>query len=232
MAERDEIDALLSGQRGAWQGFLRRYAPVIYAAINKRLVPAGRVAEAEDVAQDIFVKLCANDYRLLRGYDPTRARFTTWLTVIATSVTIDHLRRQSKPTTPVDDVPEAQLAVPGKEPAWIKIPEGLLSPRQALVLRMLYDRDLEVADVAKLLNVDPQTVRSMHHKALTRLRQHFAAEDENEDQRASNWASRQAPGGAPGGASRGAPGGAGGSDARGASQGLGKARDKSPDDDV
>jgi RNA polymerase sigma-70 factor (ECF subfamily) len=177
LAERDEIDALLSGQRGAWQGFLRRYAPVIYAAINKRLMPAGRVAEAEDVAQDIFVKICANDFRLLRGYDPSRARFTTWLTVIATSVTIDHLRRQSKPTTPIDDVPEVQLSVPGKEPAWIKIPEGLLSPRQALVLRLLYDRDLEVADVAKLLSVDPQTVRSMHHKALTRLRQHFVAED-------------------------------------------------------
>jgi RNA polymerase sigma-70 factor (ECF subfamily) len=177
LAERDEIDALLSGRRGAWQGFLRRYAPVIYAAINKRLMPAGRVAEAEDVAQDIFVKLCANDFRLLRGYDPTRARFTTWLTVIATSVTIDHLRRQSRPTTPIDDVPEVQLAIPGKEPAWIKIPEGLLSPRQALVLRLLYDRDLEVADVAKLLNVDPQTVRSMHHKALTRLRHHFVAED-------------------------------------------------------
>jgi RNA polymerase sigma-70 factor (ECF subfamily) len=177
LAERDEIDALLSSRRGAWQGFLRRYAPVIYAAINKRLMPAGRVAEAEDVAQDIFVKLCANDFRLLRNYDPARARFTTWLTVIATSVTIDHLRRQSKPTTSVDDVPEAQLAIPGKEPAWIKIPEGLLSPRQALVLRLLYDRDLEVADVAKLLNVDPQTVRSMHHKALTRLRHHFVAED-------------------------------------------------------
>lgn len=200
MAERDEIDALLSGQRGAWQGFLRRYAPVIYAAINKRLMPAGRVAEAEDVAQDIFVKLCANDFKLLRGYDPARARFTTWLTVIATSVTIDHLRRQSKPTTPVDDVPEGQLAIPGKEPAWIKIPEGLLSPRQALVLRLLYDRDLEVADVSKLLNVDPQTVRSMHHKALTRLRQHFAEEE----------------------------GGEAASERPSATQSLGRARDKSP----
>jgi RNA polymerase sigma-70 factor (ECF subfamily) len=177
LAERDEIEGLLNGQRGAWRAFLRRYAPVIYAAINKRLMPAGRVAEAEDVAQDIFVKICANDFRLLRGYDPSRARFTTWLTVIATSVTIDHLRRQSKPTTPIDDVPEVQLSVPGKEPAWIKIPEGLLSPRQALVLRLLYDRDLEVADVAKLLSVDPQTVRSMHHKALTRLRAHFVEDD-------------------------------------------------------
>jgi len=167
----------VAGERGAWQAFLKRYAPVIYAAVQKRLVPAGRAAEAEDVAQDVFVKLCANDYRLLRTFDPERARFTTWLTVIASSSTIDHLRRQSKPTTPVDDVPEAQLSVPGREPAWIRIPEGLLSPRQTLVLRLLYDQDLEVADVARVLGVDPQTVRSMHHKALTRLRAHFAEID-------------------------------------------------------
>lgn len=177
MAEAEEIRRLVAGERGAWQAFLKRYAPVIYAAVQKRLVPAGRAAEAEDVAQDVFVKLCANDFRLLRNFDATRARFTTWLTVIASSSTIDHLRRQSKPTTPVDDVPEAQLSVPGREPAWIRIPEGLLSPRQTLVLRLLYDRDLEVADVAKVLGVDPQTVRSMHHKALTRLRAHFAEID-------------------------------------------------------
>jgi RNA polymerase sigma factor (sigma-70 family) len=174
LAEQDEIRSLIDGERGAWQGFLKRYAPVIYAAIQKRLVPAGRAAEAEDVAQDVFVRICNNDFRLLRTYDASRARFTTWLTVIATSAAIDHLRRgNSRPTTPVDEVPEAQLSVPGKEPAWIRIPEGLLSPRQALVLKLLYDKDLEVADVARLLNVDPQTVRSMHHKALTRLRGHF-----------------------------------------------------------
>lgn len=173
LAEQDDIRSLIEGARGAWQGFLKRYAPVIYAAIQKRLVPAGRAAEAEDVAQDVFVRLCNNDYRLLRTYDPGKARFTTWLTVIATSAAIDHLRRGNKPTTPVDDVPEALLSVPGKEPAWLTIPDGLLSPRQMLVLRLLYHQDLEVADVAKLLSVDPQTVRSMHHKALTRLRAHF-----------------------------------------------------------
>lgn len=177
MAEEEEIRRLIAGERGAWQAFVKRYAPVIYAAVQKRLVPAGRQGDAEDVAQDIFLKLCARDFRLLKGFDPTKARFTTWLTVVATSTTIDHLRRNAKPTTPVDDVPEAQLSVPGKEPAWLTIPQGLLSPRQALVLRLLYDRDLEVADAAAHLGVDPQTVRSMHHKALTKLRAYFAEVD-------------------------------------------------------
>ena len=55
----------------------------------------------------------------------------------------------------------------------MKIPPELLSPRQALVLEMLYQREMEVAEVAKTLSVDPQTVRSTHHKALTKLRAHF-----------------------------------------------------------
>ncbi len=75
-------------------------------------------------------------------------------------------------------MPEALLAVdPPKDPVKIDIPPGLLSPRQALVLEMLYPREMEVAEVAETLGIDPQTVRSTHHKALVKLRAHFHEED-------------------------------------------------------
>ncbi len=45
--------------------------------------------------------------------------------------------------------------------------------RQALALELLYKRDLEVSDAAGIMKVDPQTLRSTHHKALTKLRAHF-----------------------------------------------------------
>jgi RNA polymerase sigma-70 factor (ECF subfamily) len=35
---------------------------------------------------------------------------------------------------------------------------------------------MEVAEVAAALGVDPQTVRSTHHKAMLKLRSHFAVE--------------------------------------------------------
>jgi len=178
MSEEEEIERLLAGERGAWQGFVERYAPVIFAAVRKRLVPAGRVGDVEDVAQDVFVKICANDHRLLRSFDPARARLTTWLTVIASSASIDHLRRHARPTSSVDQVPEHHLAVPAKEPAWVSIPDGLLSPRQALILRLLYHKEMTAAEVAQTLGIDPQTVRSMHHKALQRLRARLAKEGE------------------------------------------------------
>ena len=41
-------------------------------------------------------------------------------------------------------------------------------------MTLLYDRDMDAAEAANLLGIDPQTVRSMHHKALTKLRAHFA----------------------------------------------------------
>ncbi len=59
----------------------------------------------------------------------------------------------------------------------IKLPDELLSPRQKLVLTMLYERDMDVTEVAKSLGVDPQTVRSTHHKAMLKLRSHFAIDD-------------------------------------------------------
>jgi RNA polymerase sigma-70 factor (ECF subfamily) len=43
---------------------------------------------------------------------------------------------------------------------------------------MLYERDMEVAEIAETLGVDPQTVRSTHHKAMLKLRTHFAAEEQ------------------------------------------------------
>jgi DNA-directed RNA polymerase specialized sigma24 family protein len=36
---------------------------------------------------------------------------------------------------------------------------------------------MDVAEIAVALGVDPQTVRSTHHKAMLKLRGHFAVED-------------------------------------------------------
>jgi len=171
--ETADLDRLLGGDKAAWDRFVGRFSPVIFAAVHRRLGPAGRGGDAEDVAQDVFVRLCARDFHLLRSYDSARARITTWLTVIASSAAIDHLRRQRGYTQSLDEVPEASLAVDPVEPAHLKIPDGLLSPRQTLVLEMLYIRELDVTDVAATLAIDPQTVRSTHHKALTKLRAHF-----------------------------------------------------------
>jgi len=171
-----DLGSLLTGDKAAWDRFVARHAAVIFAAVRRRLVPAGRVADAEDVVQDVFVKLCQHDFRLLRRYDPARAKITTWLTVVASSSAVDHLRRLRRRTEDIEAMPESILAVDPVVHEEVKIPEGLLSPRQALVLELLYQRDMTPGEAAEFIGIDPQTVRSMHHKALVKLRAHFQAE--------------------------------------------------------
>ena len=65
------------------------------------------------------------------------------------------------------------LGVEDRHVEKLKIPAGLLTERQMLVLKCLYDEEKDVSEVAQLLKIDAQTVRSTHHKALLRLRAHF-----------------------------------------------------------
>jgi RNA polymerase sigma factor (sigma-70 family) len=176
LAQDSGLEALWRGDRGAWEAFVRRYASLILAAV--RAVAHDRAA-AEDLTQDVFLRLCKDEFRLLRSYDPARAGLSTWLTIVARSTARDALRRRRVEPVPLEAVPEARLAIEPVEPVRkLKLPEALLSPRQREILAMLYDRDMDVAEIATALGIDRQTVRSAHHKAMVKLRAHFREREE------------------------------------------------------
>ena len=174
MAQEPLPDALFNGDSAAWQGFVRRYGGLIVAAVRGIAPTPGDI---EDLTQEVFVRLCKDRFRLLRTYDPSRAALSTWLTIVARSTARDAMRRRRAESVPIENVPEAQLAVEPVEPVQkLKLPEALLSPRQRQILAMLYDQEMDVAEIARALDIDPQTVRSAHHKAMLKLRAHFRAD--------------------------------------------------------
>lgn len=175
MADVIDLAALGRGDKAVWDAFVRRYAGLVLAGVR---TVARDGADIEDLAQEVFARLCKDDFRLLKTYDPTRAGLTTWLTIVARSTARDALRRRQPQVTPIDGVPENLLAVTDAPTERIRIPDDLLSPRQKLVLAMIYERDLEVSEIAAALGVAPQTVRSTHHKAMLKLREHFALDGE------------------------------------------------------
>jgi RNA polymerase sigma factor (sigma-70 family) len=174
VVEPNELAALISGDKRAWDAFVRRYAGLIVTAVRS-LVREG--TEAEDLVQEVFARLCKDDFRLLKTYDPARAGLTTWLTIVARSTARDMQRRYRPSMSTIDDVPETLLAVTDVHTEPLKLPPDLLSPRQQLVVTLLYERDMDVAEIAGLLGIDPQTVRSTHHKAMLKLRAHFATDN-------------------------------------------------------
>jgi RNA polymerase sigma factor (sigma-70 family) len=176
VTELNQVDlrSLAAGNKRAWDQFVTAAAPLINAVVRRTLATY-RLSEEDvmDSAQDVFVRLCANEYRLLKTYDPARASLSTWLAVVSRSAAIDHARRRRQATTPLDDVSEASLGVEDRHVEKLRIPDGLLTERQMLVMKCLYDEEKDVSEVAQLLKVDAQTIRSTHHKALVRLRAHF-----------------------------------------------------------
>ncbi|MBD3263536.1 MAG: hypothetical protein GF375_00355 [Candidatus Omnitrophica bacterium] len=165
---------LLKKDKKAWDAFVERFSGVIHASILKVFNSHTKdfnTQDVEEVVQDVFLRLLKDDCRLLKSYNPHRASLVTWLTIISRSATIDFLRRRKIATTSLDDLTE--LKIHPHFDSDICIPEGLLSERQKLVLQLFFDKNMQIKDIAGLLGVKVQTMRSCKHKAIKKLRKFF-----------------------------------------------------------
>lgn len=92
-------ERMLSHDERAWREFLRRFNPVLRHQIGKVIGRARRTLLANDVIDDIlgdlYVDLLERDMRKVRIWveGPRKARFASWLGMIASQVAIDHIRR-------------------------------------------------------------------------------------------------------------------------------------------
>ncbi len=179
-----DLKPCLRGEKKAWDAFVEQFSPMIYSSVKRTL--SGSAANIpgrtlEDIAQEVFFRLIRDDYRLLKQFDPERASLNTWLALVARSVCIDQLRKRQIETFSLEDsdikassgnLDSATAESKNSEP----IPLHLLTARQKLVLSMLFDEQISVSQAAKIIGVDDQTIRSTKHKALERLRSHFASD--------------------------------------------------------
>lgn len=173
-----DLAACLQGDASAWNDLVRATTGLVIAAVRRVVGPTPPpTLDVEDLVQQVYIRLLQNDMRMLRTYDPDRAALSTWITLVSRSTTIDALRRKRLPTVHVDaalQIPSTDRPPEAAESALNAIPFELLTDRQLVVLRMLYDDGLDVAQVASVLGVEPQTIRSTRHKAMERLRAHFS----------------------------------------------------------
>ncbi len=176
MGKQISIKRLLNGDREQWEQFVTDFSPLILAVIRKTLASSGHDREkAYDLLQEFYLRICRNEFAALKRYDPKRARLSTWLAVIARNLTIDYLRRSRPDPLPLDEVPEPGARPPAHNK--VEIPFDALPPRQMLIMKLLYEKDLEVRQVARVLGVREQTVRSARHKAIRTLRRIMGREN-------------------------------------------------------
>lgn len=122
-------------------------------------------ADAEDVAQDAFVRA----YRNLLRYDPNKP-FLTWLYVIARRLALNHIRKGSRRKE--DALSEGPAAPPSRETdagsLWASA-RHLLAPDAYAALRLHYAEERPVKEIAKILGKSLTATKVLLFRARRRL---------------------------------------------------------------
>ena len=183
--DRRLVDRAQAGDAGAFETLVRRYQGWVFTLALRML---GDRAEAEDMAQEIFLKA----YRGLKGFKGA-SRFSTWLYSITSHHCLNHLearRRQSHllgrggdrpgavgndPPAPVDrladEAPRADVLLERADRARIVQAElAHLSEEHRLILVLRDIQGLSYEEIAQTLRLELGTVRSRLHRARMEMR--------------------------------------------------------------
>lgn len=92
MDENDLINSLLEGRGEAAREFYCVYSRLIFATIKRNFIGIPDQLAA-DIHQEVFERLCANDFRVIRAWQ-RRAPFSAYLKTIVKNTAVDILRTQ------------------------------------------------------------------------------------------------------------------------------------------
>jgi len=168
------IDACLRGDQSAWDAVVQKYWRHVFN-VAYRFV--GRHEEAEDLSQEIFLKL----YRALHTFD-RRANFQTWLISVSRNRCIDHYRSVRKEREAIDlKVDSADLSPVAKGPDALSrlqrldrrnlLRRGMLTLPDTLrtVVLMRDIQDLSYQEIAARLDLPVGTVKSRINRGRNEL---------------------------------------------------------------
>jgi RNA polymerase sigma-70 factor, ECF subfamily len=155
------------GDQAAFADIVRGHQSMVYGLAVHFLRDR---ALAEEIAQEVFLEL----YRNL-GSIRSPEHLTFWLRKVASNRCVDQVRRSAlRPRVGLDDVPE--IATASEPPGDPMLSEALRkcvgtlpeTPRMVIVLR--YQEDLDPSEIAAVLDMPVNTVKSHLQRSLALLR--------------------------------------------------------------
>ena len=180
------IQRCLEGDQAAWNEIVRLYWRRVFNIAYKFV---GRHDQAEDLTQDVFLRL----FKSLDTFD-RRANFQTWLISVSRNLCIDHYRSVRKERETINrDVDPADLspAAPTRSPQaalelqdrvrLLRLALDTLAPtlRTAVMLRDI--RELSYQEIADRLGLPEGTVKSRINRGRTELARQIQKLREQQD---------------------------------------------------
>jgi RNA polymerase sigma-70 factor (ECF subfamily) len=168
---------------GAFEELVENYQHRLVGVMHHLV---GNAEEAEDLAQEVFLRI----YRARKKYRP-RSKFSTWLFTIANNLALNALRtRQRKPVVPLNVHDSGPL---GPRPAEQIVKDSGSSPstriqnlelaalirraleglneRQRMAVILNKFEDMNYSEIAEVMGLTTQAVKSLLSRARTNLRQ-------------------------------------------------------------
>jgi RNA polymerase sigma-70 factor (ECF subfamily) len=166
----------LSGDSPAWSELVRAHHRRVYALCYRF---TGSGTDAEDLTQDVFLKVYSN----LTSFDVTRGSLQVWITTLTRNLLVDHFRRtrnlrvtgsldegwdeggELRPLVPMDRLEakgpsQHDQATRRELEKMVQAALAQVSPelREAVILRDLQDMDYK--EIAQVLGIPEGTVKS------------------------------------------------------------------------
>lgn len=178
-ADRALAHGVARGDRDAVAALTARCLPLVTGLAARTL--RDRI-EAEDVAQDTFVKV----WRRIGHYQPERARLETWVARIALNLCYDRLRKRGE-TLMGDDMPELAETGAGAEASLsagddarrVRAAVAALPVRQRAALELCHFQDMGNIEAAAVLDISVEALESLLARGRRTLK--TALSDEHAD---------------------------------------------------
>jgi RNA polymerase sigma-70 factor (ECF subfamily) len=151
------------GSRDAFDELFARYREPIYGFFRRRLPDRQR---AEDLTQETFLAVIRNTSR----YEPL-ALVRTYLYAIALKLVAAERRKLGRESSPAE--PAARTA--NESGMWVRQALERLDPREREILMLREYEQLSYAEIAALLRVPLNTVRTRLFRARLSLKEHLHA---------------------------------------------------------
>ena len=173
-SDMEVIRLVIQGDQQAYTELVDRYRDYVFTLAIRF---CKNREDAEEVAQDIFVKV----YRSLADFKGT-SKFSTWLYTITYNTSVTFLRKKKMDTRSLDEE-GTLIQLENQESSFNanlmeqksrvnRVNEAIsqLSPDDAQIITLFYKGDQSLDEIGMIMGMDPNTVKVRLHRARKRLK--------------------------------------------------------------
>lgn len=172
-SETDIIEQIRSGNQRAFKSIVEQYQDMVYTVCLRML---GNVADAEEAAQEVFVKV----YRAISSFEG-KSKFSTWIYRVAYNQCISILRSKVKMFDLVDELPDTEVNEADlngldtlsreERSAYLKQAIEALPETDAVVITLFYYDELSLEEIADITGLSNNNIRIKLHRSRKKLYQ-------------------------------------------------------------